>query len=86
MVIYRRLLPEAPWRDEDADPMPITTDQVDVLMSWGHRLRSALRDAQGIDDVVDAYGHLMGACTDVEVEIMGVLRAHEQSDTDPELV
>lgn len=59
--------------------MPITEDQVEVLRSWYNRLHKAVRTANRIDDVVDAYGHLQGACTDVEVEISHVLRRFGRS-------
>lgn len=77
MTVYRRLLPDHPWADDDADTLPITDDQALVLESWRTRLRTAIRDAQQIDDVVDAYCHLQGACVDVEVELCHVLRQHE---------
>lgn len=56
--------------------MPITDAQLAVLTSWFWRLNRAIHDAQQIDDVVYAYGHIQGACVDVEVEIMHVLGHH----------
>jgi hypothetical protein len=56
--------------------MPITDDQVDVLRSWYDCLREAQHKAVNEPDHSRAYGYILGACTDVEVEIVGVLSGH----------